>query len=46
MNGEKHRKNVQKVAKKTLKNVQKVAKKLTKKLFYDNIIIDGGNKNG
>ena len=45
MNGEKYRKKVQKVAKNTLKNVQKVAKTLTIYLFYDNNIINGGNKN-
>ena len=39
-------KKVQKVAKNILKTVQKVAKILTIHLFYDNNIINGGDKNG
>ena len=46
MNGEKYRKNVQKVAKTLLKTMQKVAKILTMHLFYDNNRISGGDKNG
>ena len=46
VSGEKSRKKVKKVAKNTLKTVQKVAKKLTIYLFYDNNIINGGDKNG
>lgn len=46
MSGEKQRKKVQKVAKSTLKTMQKVAKILTVYLFYDNNIINGGDKNG
>lgn len=46
LSGEKYRKKVQKVAKNTLKTVQKVAKILTIYLFYDNNIINGGDKNG
>ena len=38
-------KKVQKVAKNTLKTMQKVAKILTIYFFYDNNIINGGNKN-
>ena len=45
MNGEKYRKKVQKVAKNALKTMQKVAKILTIYLFYDNNIINGGDKN-
>lgn len=39
-------KNVQKLAKIILKNIQKVAKILTILEFYDNNIINGGDKNG
>ena len=46
MNGEKYRKNVQKVAKSIPKTVQKVAKVLTVSLFYGTNIINGGDKNG
>lgn len=45
MNGEKYRKKVQKVAKNALGTMQKVAKILTIYLFYDNNIINGGDKN-
>lgn len=43
-NGEKYRKKVQKVAKSILKTAQKVVKTLTIYLFYDNNIINGGDK--
>ena len=38
--------NIQKVAKSAFKTMQKVAKILTIYLFYDNNIINGGDKNG
>ena len=43
-NGKKYRKKVQKVAKSILKTAQKVVKILTIYLFYDNNIINGGDK--
>ena len=44
INGEKHEKSVQKMAKTQQKSIQKVAKILTIYLIYDNNIIIGGYK--